>query len=95
MSDEQKAAVRDIVSDLTGLDIETQLGRSAPLPVSTHRVWSSCGFTPGKNSNFSTESRNTSFLGVLLELAAIPLPWMRPRELVAATGGIKHSVALT
>ena len=56
MSDEQKAAVRDIVSDLTGLDIETQLGgRSAPLPVSTHRVWSGCGFTPAKLSQ--TESK--------------------------------------
>ena len=44
---------------------------------------------------FNGKPRNTSFLGVLLELAAIPLPWMRPRELVAATGGIKHSVALT
>ena len=48
-----------------------------------------------RQTDKSTESRNTSFLGVLLELAAIPLPWMRSRELVAATGGIKHSVALT
>ena len=93
MSDEQKAAVRDIVSDLTGLDIETQLGgRSAPLPVSTHRVWSGCGFTP---PSFLKRKAVMPHFCVFTGVGSYSVAIHGAARVVAATGGIKHSVALS